>query len=77
MNRAEVIKVFEEVDARVNALRPRLEANPDAPLPSGTWRVRDALSHLAARSGPRHEMNHLNDVEAALAPAGAPSGATA
>src|SRR5437016_1235849 len=52
MTRDEVIQAIEEVDARVTALRVRLEQKPEAHLPTGEWRVRDALSHLAARSNP-------------------------
>ena len=52
MTRDEVIKAVEEVDARVTALRARFEAQAENPLPTGTCRVRDALSHLAARSNP-------------------------
>src|SRR5690606_23827829 len=35
---------------RIEALRPEILANGDKPLLEGTWRVRDALSHLAARA---------------------------
>lgn len=38
------------VDERLAALRDDIIANPDKPLLEGTWRVRDALSHLAARA---------------------------
>ncbi|MCK9485816.1 MAG: DinB family protein [Dehalococcoidia bacterium] len=44
------IAAVNAVDARLEALRPRILEHGDAPLPEGTWRVRDALSHLAARS---------------------------
>jgi len=39
-----------QVDERLAALRAEILANPDKPLLEGTWRVRDALSHLAARA---------------------------
>lgn len=45
------IQAVEGVDARLEALRERIIAtNGETPLKEGTWRVRDALSHLAARS---------------------------
>jgi len=52
MQRDEVIQAVDEVDQRVAALRARIEANADAALPTGEWRVRDVASHLAARSNP-------------------------
>jgi hypothetical protein len=67
MERDEVIKVINEVDERVASLRARMEAHADAPLPTGEWRVRDAASHLAARSNP--VANVLRRVEAADAQA--------
>ncbi len=39
-------------DARIEALRERILARPEQPLPQGEWRVRDALSHVAARANP-------------------------
>ncbi len=50
MERIEVLQAIEDVDARVRALRARIEVNAEKLLLSGEWRVRDALSHLAARS---------------------------
>ena len=41
---------IQQADARIDAIRDALIANGDKPLPEGTWRIRDALSHLAARS---------------------------
>ena len=38
------------IDARLGALHDRIIEGGDRPLPEGTWRVRDALSHLAARA---------------------------
>jgi hypothetical protein len=48
--REDFIKTVNAVDARLEALRPRIVAAAERPLLEGTWRVRDALSHLAARS---------------------------
>jgi len=39
-----------QIDDRLAALRQEILANGDKPLLEGTWRVRDALSHLAARA---------------------------
>ena len=36
----------------IDKLRDKILANPDAALPDGDWKVRDALSHLAARANP-------------------------
>ena len=52
MERDEVVSAIEAADARIGALRVRLEQHADAPLLEGEWRVRDALSHLAARANP-------------------------
>lgn len=49
-SRDDFINTVNEFDARLEALRPRILAGGDRPLLEGTWRVRDALSHLAARS---------------------------
>ncbi|MQC25812.1 MAG: hypothetical protein DWG77_05615 [Chloroflexi bacterium] len=38
------------VDDRIAAMRDEILANGERPLLEGTWRVRDALSHLAARA---------------------------
>ncbi|MDA1010137.1 MAG: maleylpyruvate isomerase N-terminal domain-containing protein [Chloroflexi bacterium] len=38
------------VDARLAELRDSILAGGEKPLLEGTWRVRDALSHLAARA---------------------------
>ena len=50
--RDELIQGFQGLDARLDALSDAIIANPEAPLPEGEWRVRDALSHLAASSNP-------------------------
>ena len=36
----------------IERLKDKILANPDAPLPEGEWKVRDAVSHLAARANP-------------------------
>ena len=48
--RDEIAEAIRAVDARLEALHDRIGARAVAPLPEGTWRVRDALSHLAARA---------------------------
>lgn len=52
MTREELIEAIEHAEQRLAALRPVLEAAAEQSLPTGTWRVRDALSHLAARANP-------------------------
>jgi len=47
--RDDIISAIREVDARLAALRDRIVEAGEQPLAEGTWRVRDALSHLAAR----------------------------
>ncbi|MBM3140419.1 MAG: hypothetical protein FJZ92_09505 [Chloroflexi bacterium] len=46
----EIAAAVRAVDERIERLRPRLLARPEQALSEGTWRVRDALSHLAARA---------------------------
>lgn len=46
----ELIAAIQAADERVQNLAPRIREQPDAPLPQGEWRVRDALSHVAART---------------------------
>jgi len=48
----EIAEAIRQTDARVRRLAPLAEAKPEAALPAGEWRVRDALSHLAARGNP-------------------------
>ncbi|MEX1022038.1 MAG: maleylpyruvate isomerase N-terminal domain-containing protein [Dehalococcoidia bacterium] len=48
--RDDFVDAVRAVDARIEGMRERIVAAGDTPLPEGTWRVRDALSHLAARS---------------------------
>ena len=50
--RDELIQGFQGLDARIDGLSDAIVANPEAALPEGEWRVRDALSHLAASSNP-------------------------
>jgi len=46
----EVAAAIRAVDERLALLRDRILSNGETPLAECTWRVRDALSHLAARS---------------------------
>ncbi|MDA0270844.1 MAG: maleylpyruvate isomerase N-terminal domain-containing protein [Chloroflexi bacterium] len=46
----DIVEAINTVDARLATLHDRILASGEAPLPEGTWRVRDALSHLAARA---------------------------
>ena len=48
--RTDIIEAIRLVDARLDGLQTRILEDGDRPLPEGTWRVRDALSHLAARA---------------------------
>ncbi|TAJ16463.1 MAG: hypothetical protein EPO65_13215 [Dehalococcoidia bacterium] len=48
--RDEVVSAIKAVDARLESLKPRILAQGDAPLKEGTWRIRESLSHLAARA---------------------------
>ena len=50
--REAIVQAIRNADARSEALRERIIAAPAAPLAEGEWRVRDALSHLAARANP-------------------------
>ena len=47
--RTDIIEAIRAIDARLAALHERIVADGERPLLEGTWRVRDALSHLAAR----------------------------
>jgi hypothetical protein len=49
-SKEEIVEAIRGVDARLDALRERILAGGETPLLEGTWRVRDALSHLAARA---------------------------
>lgn len=49
-SREDFVAAVRGVDDRIAAIREQLLANGDKPLLEGTWRVRDALSHLAARA---------------------------
>ncbi len=49
-SREDFAAAVRQVDDRLSALRDDILANGDKPLLEGTWRVRDALSHLAARA---------------------------
>lgn len=48
--REDIISAIKAQDARFASLRIAILANPTAPLPTGTWTVRDCLSHIAARA---------------------------
>ncbi|MCY3880844.1 MAG: maleylpyruvate isomerase N-terminal domain-containing protein [Chloroflexi bacterium] len=50
--REAIVQAIRNADARGEALRERIIAAPEAPLPEGDWNVRDTLSHLAARANP-------------------------
>lgn len=52
MTRDEIIEAIQAVDVRIKALQLLARARPDVPLESSEWRVRDALSHVAARGNP-------------------------
>lgn len=52
MTRDEIVEAIRAADARLQALAPRITAAGDTPLASGDWRVRDAMSHVAARGNP-------------------------
>ena len=71
--RDEFIQAVRGVDERLAALRDEILANPEKPLLEGTWRVRDALSHLAARANGVRRV--LARVEAIDNPSGAPAAA--
>ena len=47
MTRDEIVAAIRAGDTRLTALRPLAAAHPETPLPTGEWRVRDALSHRA------------------------------
>jgi Mycothiol maleylpyruvate isomerase N-terminal domain len=48
--RDEIVADIKACDERLEQLKAAMIAHPDAPLPEGTWTVRDALSHIAARA---------------------------
>lgn len=50
MTKDDFIEAVRQVDERIASLRDQILANPEKPLLEGEWRVRDALSHLAARA---------------------------
>ena len=67
--RDDVIARIRAVDARLDALRDRIIAGGERPLSEGTWRVRDALSHLAARAnGIDRVVKRLQATEAGTPP---------
>ena len=50
--REEIAEAIRTADGRIEALGERIAAGAERPLPEGEWRVRDALSHLAATANP-------------------------
>lgn len=48
-NHDQIIAAIEDVDQRIEDMWDRILEHGDTALAEGTWRVRDALSHLAAR----------------------------
>lgn len=50
--RDELIEGFRNLSTRIDGLADAIAANPEQPLLEGEWRVRDALSHIAASSNP-------------------------
>lgn len=50
MAREDITRAIAAAGARLDALRPMLRDAAEKPLGAGTWRVRDALSHIAARA---------------------------
>ena len=71
MTRDEIAAAIRETDARLERLRLRLLEAGKRSLSSGDWRVRDALSHLAARANP--VARSLWRMEGAIAPGGQPA----
>ena len=69
--REDFVAAVRGVDARIPAIRTDILANADKPLLEGTWRVRDALSHLAARANGVPRV--LARVEAADNPSSSPA----
>lgn len=73
MTREELIEAIEAAERRLAGLRPRLEAAADQHLASGTWRVRDALSHLAARANPvQRVLQRIEETESGVTAARPP-----
>ena len=50
--REEIAEAIRTADGRIGALGERIAEGAERPLPEGEWRVRDALSHLAATANP-------------------------
>ncbi|HCU99872.1 MAG: hypothetical protein CL897_02620 [Dehalococcoidia bacterium] len=51
-DRQAIVQAIRNADLRGEELRERIVAGSETPLVDGEWRVRDALSHLAARANP-------------------------
>lgn len=68
--RDEIVAAIRAVDVRLDGLKPRILAQGDAALKEGAWRVREALSHLAARAnGVDRVAQRVRDTQAGKAPA--------
>ena len=50
--RDEIVEALHASDVRIDELQARILDRPEQRLLEGEWRVRDALSHLAARANP-------------------------
>jgi hypothetical protein len=48
-NHDQIIAAIEDVDMRIEEMWDRILEHGDTPLAEGTWHIREALSHLAAR----------------------------
>ena len=68
-----IIAAISETEERLRALLPRARARPMTRLTEGTWTVRDALCHLAARANDVPLVLRLLDPHVDLASAAAES----
>jgi hypothetical protein len=66
-----IIAAISETEERLRALLPRARARPVTRLTEGTWTVRDALCHLAARANDVPLVLRLLDPHVDLASAAA------
>jgi hypothetical protein len=55
-----IVAAISETEERLRALLPRARARPMTRLTEGTWTVRDALCHLAARASAAAESEAIN-----------------
>ena len=71
-SKQEIVDALRQVNQRLDGMKAEILANAETPLLSGTWKVRDALCHLAARSN--GVPNFITRLErAATAAPGAPA----